>query len=275
MRRELVDARRLHEALFPSPLSSGPLRFGYLYEPMRQIGGDYVFDRPHPQPRAEGDHFEFFNMLLVDVTGHGIAAALTVNRLHGEIERLFAENPEIGPGEILSALNRYVHLTLANHSIYVTALCLRVDLVGGVIEYASGGHPPAFIARGVMSGRSNEIEQLESTSVVLGACAAGDFDPGVRRVPFAPGDTLIAYTDGAIETRNAENRMLGLKGLRECLETATLAGAHLHGFAPAVLQAVEKHRSGPVADDTLIVEIRRPLEIPVQTRPAAEFVGVS
>ncbi len=249
IRRELIDARRLHEALFPPPLSDGPLRFDYLYEPMRQIGGDYLFARSIDGPEGP----RAFNVLVVDVTGHGIAAALTVNRLYGEIERLFAESPDASPGEVLTALNRYVHLTLARHSVYVTALCIRIDLERNVLEYASGGHPPAFIA-----ACDGTIDELDSTSFVLGACAGSDFDPCQQTRTFAPGDTLIAYTDGAIEVRSEEGKMLGIAGLRRILSMHTQTGRG-SSYARSVISAVDRHRAGPIEDDTLVVEIHRPI----------------
>jgi sigma-B regulation protein RsbU (phosphoserine phosphatase) len=187
----------------------------------------------------------------MDVTGHGIAAALTVNRLYGEVERLFAEDPHAGPGDVLVALNRYVHLTLATHSIYVTALCLRVDQEAERLEYASGGHPPAFLC--YADGR---IDQLDSTSFVLGACAGADFQPSVQTRSFRPGDTLVAYTDGALECRNQSGRMLGVKGLAAMVDSAFKAnGGSRHAMAAAVLAAVDSYRYGPPEDDTLIVEI--------------------
>lgn len=252
MRRELFDARRIHEALFPPPVQTGPLRFEYRYVPMLQIGGDYLYARFSPS-RNGSDRPGPFNLLLMDVTGHGIAAALTVNRLYGEVERLFAEDPHTGPGEVLTALNRYVHLTLANHSIYVTALCIRIDLDADLLEYASGGHPPAFLCS--VDGR---LDQLDSTSFVLGAAAGPDFDPAVERRTFGPGDSLLAYTDGALECRNQLGRMLGVKGL-----TRILASVHKpeqagkSGLASVILAAVDQHRHGPPEDDTLVVEITR------------------
>ncbi|MBX3385106.1 MAG: serine/threonine-protein phosphatase [Phycisphaeraceae bacterium] len=260
LRRELVDARRLHEALFPPQVTDGPLRLGYVYEPMRQIGGDYLFARFEPDARRP----KRFHLLIIDVTGHGIAAALTVNRLYGEIERLFAENPETGPGEVLAALNRYVHLTLSRHSIYATALCVRIDTERDLLEYASGGHPPAYVA--TADGR---IERLDSTSFVLGACPPSEFDPGVRTCDFMEGDTLIAYTDGAMEARNREGRMFGLAGLEQALATCTIRGGHVHGFCRSVLEAVDSHRAGQADDDTLIVEVRRAVHVRPQTLPVS------
>lgn len=257
--RELIDARKLHESLFPSPVVDGPVRFNYLYEPMRQIGGDYLFAREVTDERG----LRAFNMVLIDVTGHGIAAALTVNRLYGEIERLYAEHPDAGPGEVLTALNRYVHLTLASHSVYVTSLCVRIDPLRNRLEYASGGHPPAFLA-----GVDGSLEQLDSTAFVLGACAGPDFEACAIERPFGPGDTFIAYTDGAIEARPESGRMVGVSGLRDILTEARIRGEHLRmeregqgGFAASILRAVETHRQGPPEDDTLVVEIRRPLEL--------------
>jgi serine phosphatase RsbU (regulator of sigma subunit) len=248
MRRELVYARRIHESLFPPPRRGGAVQFDYRYEPMRQIGGDYLYASFAGRDGRE----DRFNVVLVDVTGHGIPAALTVNRLSGEVERLYAESPEARPGDVLRALNRYVHLTMAHHSVYATAICFTIDLKNDRIEYASGGHPPAFLRQA--DGR---VEQLDSTTFVLGACADADFDPASRGRAFAPGDVLIACTDGAIECRDHAGRMLGTMGLLRAVSTG--APALDGGWAQSILGAVEAHRAGPPEDDTLVVEVARPL----------------
>jgi serine phosphatase RsbU (regulator of sigma subunit) len=193
------------------------------------------------------------SVVLLDVTGHGIPAALTVNRLHGEMERVFAENPEIAPGEVLRLLNRYVHLTLATHSIYVTAMCVRVDPGRSLIEYASGGHPPAFI-RAV----DGTIEELTSTAFVLGACPAEAFDAGERELRFGPGDTLIAYTDGAIEATAEDGRMLRIEGLRRLV--ASVNSQRPDDWPIRLREQVAAYRDGPPADDTLFLTLHRPVE---------------
>lgn len=275
LRQELTNARTIHESLFPRPCLTGPVRFNYVYEPMRQIGGDYLYATFQPGPSGAGP--KTLSVILIDVTGHGIPAALTVNRLHGELERIFAENPTIGPGDVLRLLNSYVHLTLATHSVYVTALCFRVDPHGGAglgnagpgsLEYASGGHPPAFL-RGV-DGR---IEQLDSTTFVLGACAGVDFRPHEKALAFHPGDTLIAYTDGALEARNASGRFLGIAGIQKILTTVkpTLS----IGWPSSILKAVEQYRHGPTEDDTLVIEITRPLESGIFTNPKSAIAGAA
>lgn len=244
VRRELVDARKVHEGLFPPSIEAGPIRMRYAYEPMRQIGGDFLFSRAAPDASL--------TLVLADVTGHGIPAALTVNRLFGELERLIAERPDTPPGDLLRSLNRYVHLTLAPHSIYLTAFCARVDGPRNTLEFASAGHPPAFLR--TVDGR---LEDLPSTTFVLGAVPAEIFDSAPQTRPFALGDALILYTDGAIECRDASDAMFGIARLRALI--AGDARARTGEWSRNILRAVEAFRDGPPKDDTLVVEVYRPL----------------
>ncbi len=259
LRQELAYARQIHEALFPAPKTTGQIHFVYRYEPMRQIGGDYLFAR-YSQADDEGN--EILSVVMIDVTGHGIPAALTVNRLHGEIDLRFAEKPDISPGELLSHLNRYIQLTLSKHSIFATAACFRVIGSRNILEYASGGHPPAFL-RGV----DGTLVDLEATTFMLGACKEKDFDPLQTEVAFGPGDTLIAYTDGAMEARGQDGKMLNIDGLRRIVASTHPLGTEgehqMQGQWPEkILREVSKHLGGAMADDdTLAFEIYRPIRV--------------
>jgi serine phosphatase RsbU (regulator of sigma subunit) len=270
VRRELVDARRIHESLFPRPIDTGPVRFCYEYEPMRQIGGDYLYacvcdDVPAAEGGPGGSMSlasdsgitatltgQSLNVVLMDVTGHGIPAALTVNRLYGELRRIYAETPSIMPGEVLRLMNRYVNLTLADHSLYVTAMVIRVNSVTNELHYASGGHPPAYV-RAV----DGTLHELPATTWLLGATDDAHFDSSAASAHFGPGDTLIAYTDGVIESRGKDGRMLGMDGLRKLLSTPerTIEGA----WPRRVLATVESYRFGPPQDDALVIEVTRPI----------------
>jgi hypothetical protein len=260
LRQELAYARQIHESLFPQPIADGPVRLSYRYEPMRQIGGDYLHCVRTPDGRL--------SVVVLDVTGHGIPAALTVNRLYGEIDLRFADEPDISPGELLARLNRYVHLTLAKHSIYVTALCMRVDPNAGTVEYASGGHPPAFLR-----GSDGTVRELMPTTFVLGACRDKDFDPAQTSVEFLPGDSLVAYTDGAIEARGPDGKMLRIAGFQAAL--ATSAGVPNGSWAEHLLALVAGHRAGaPPEDDTLVLEIYRPAGAERTTGELAEAAAM-
>ena len=201
-------------------------------------------------PAADGS---ILSAILLDVTGHGIAAALTVNRIVGELQRIFGEHPGASPGDVLTSLNRYVCVTLSRHDLYMSAICMRVDSTCSTIEYASGGHPTAFLRRG--DGR---IEMLESTTFLLGLEDPDRFKSEPASLTFNAGDALIAYTDGAAEAKDKRNTMLGMAGVQRIMEQ--IAG---EGHAPAdwpggMLQRVLEHRAAPPDDDTLVVALFRP-----------------
>lgn len=240
--QELTDARRLHDALFPAPIEDGPIRLALAYEPMRAIGGDFVY--VHRAPNASDAPV---SVVLIDVTGHGIAAALTVHRLHGELERLFGEDPGASPGFIIARLNSYLHVALAKHSVYATAIALRAGVArgeeGASLEFASAGHPPALLRRGATAS----VERLGSTTFVLGAVTPDVFDPAPTSHWLEPGDRVTLYTDGATESREAGAGMLGVEGLAALARDAT--------DPVALLRAVRKRRAGPPTDDTLVVEL--------------------
>jgi len=191
--------------------------------------------------------------VLIDVTGHGISAALTVNRLHGELERQFGEKPDLAPGALMQGLNNYLHYSLAQHSVYATALAMRIDPKARTVTWSSAGHPPAFLR--TVSGH---IDRLESTTIVLGACRGEDFHPIERSMAMGPGDALIAYTDGATEARDVDGRMLRVDGIQ-----SVLASGHPEtdgGWCTAVIHAVDRFREGPPRDDTLVVEVYCPMQ---------------
>ncbi|MHC4776780.1 MAG: PP2C family protein-serine/threonine phosphatase [Planctomycetota bacterium] len=129
--------RSMHESLFPNEYDDGYVRFQYTYQPMRELGGDFL----HMHVGPEG----FVHLTVIDVTGHGLAAALTVNRIYGELERIRAETPRARPGELLFLLNRYLRLTMVKHNIYATAIAVTLDPYVGEVCWANAGHPPAFL----------------------------------------------------------------------------------------------------------------------------------
>jgi serine phosphatase RsbU (regulator of sigma subunit) len=246
LQREIAGARRVHESSLPPRglLTNGPLRLSYVYEPMRQIGGDILFVHPADNPAATS-----LSVLLVDVNGHGFGAALMANRVIGEIERLFAENPNAGPHQILSALNRYVHLTMAKSAVFATALCIRINTAANTLEYASGGHPPAFLRKADRS-----ITHLDADTYLLGVIAGEEYCPGCKILPFHPGDAILAFTDGATEARDLAGEMLTIEGLKNRLGQFQSSPDR---WPQALLQQIVTHRRAPADDDTLLVSIYR------------------
>jgi hypothetical protein len=257
MRQEFARARSIHESMFPLPHDDGFVRFDYTYTPMRELGGDYV----HLDVSPEG----LVHVTLMDVTGHGLPAALTVNRLYGELERIRAESPLAEPGEVLTLLNRYIHLTMVKHNIFVTAVCMTLDPYRGVMHWSNAGHPPAYL-RGV----NGAVTQLPSTTVLLGALDPREFAADQRTIELSPGDVIVFYTDGTFETRDRLGQSLGLKALQSMMS----AQPSPRNWPQYIASAVARHSAGRPEDDILIASLTLKALRP-QAAPATQLVAAS
>ncbi len=247
LQHELNSAREVHDANLPEARLTGPVRLNYLYEPMRQIGGDLLMIYP-PDKDAIPRY-----VILFDVTGHGVTAALSVNRIVGEIERLLAENPDESAENLARALNRYVHLTLAKHHLYVSALLMRIDVDANKIDCVNSGHPTAYH----INCLTRTTEPLESTSMLLGVVGADDFLVETLSIPFNKGDAIVGYTDGASEATDPDGKMLGMRGVREAIELTIANSTNPCDWPIFVSRLVIEHRLAPSQDDTIIFSLWR------------------
>ncbi len=208
--REVFDARKFHEAIFPRPVLDGPIQFTYLDLPRAGIGGDFL----HTNFDAKGT----LTLVLLDVSGDGISAALTVHRLQGELERVIAESESraLTLDEMHQSLDRYVQLTLAGLGIYAFAMFVRIDPTGA-LQWTGAGHTPSFIRKA-----DGSIERLESTTWPLGASLTKDPKQCVLSTTMMPGDTLLVHTDGACEEMNAKGERLGFKGMEQLVHESQM-----------------------------------------------------
>jgi hypothetical protein len=237
MRREFLQARAVHESLFPSPVDLEWLRFDFGYRPAADIGGDFI--------HAWVDEWDRFHVVLIDVTGHGLASAMSVARIHGEIERLRDEHPDDGPARMLARLNRYFHRLLARHKLFATGVMLTIDPRTGEAHYANAGHPPVFIrSRG-------SVRELESTTFLLGAVDGELFGEEQRSVQLEEGDRIILFTDGAYDARSPGGERFGLDRLREILTRQATPPK----WTSYLMRLIETYEAGMPEDDLLIAEV--------------------
>jgi len=243
LQQELEQARRIHEMLFPNEITEGPFQLRYRYEPMQQIGGDYVY--------VHRDSAGRLNVVVLDVTGHGITAALTVNRIHGELDRLFGENDARPPGDVLKAVNRYFCVSLTRHGIFATAVAARIDQEGDRLEWANAGHPPPFVL-----DTQGQCISLDSNAVMLGVLDDPAYECATQIQSFSDGDRIVLYTDGVIEAHDERYEMLEIEGFQQVLREKASRPAQRH-LSEELLREVQHFRKGPAEDDVLIVELSR------------------
>ena len=233
---DLMLAARVQQSLAPQSLVWGGLRVDTYYHPVRRIGGDFGVVSPVND--------ENLNLLVCDVSGHGIGSALVANRLYTEI--LAELRGSVPLGDMLRRLNRFVMQSIGGSVFYFTAAAARIDRGGRRMVFAGAGHPPAMI---VTPG--GEPRLLESRSMLLGALPDAVDGEAVLDLDLNPGDRVVLYTDGLTEVFDARGEMLDVEGLRKFVREAALLP--LAEMKRNILDRVAEWRSGPPADDVSLV----------------------
>jgi len=232
---ELTLASRVQQSLAPKSLIWGVAAVETFYQPVRSIGGDFGLVTPGEDQ---------LDLLVCDVSGHGISSALVANRIYTETMSQIERGEPLGP--MMRHLNRFVIQNLGSSVFYFTMAAARLSRDGRSIEFAGAGHPPAMLVR---PGQAPQL--LESRSVVLGFLPDAVDGEATIEVPMEPGDRIILYTDGLTENFNANNEMLGIDGLSEIVrETSTLP---LREMKDEILRRIAEWRLGPPADDMSLV----------------------
>jgi hypothetical protein len=194
--QELRSAQELQQVLIPETLPSLP---GYAvtsaYRPAQEVGGDFF----QIIPLEDGATL----IVLGDVSGKGLKAAMTVSLIVGTI-RTLAETAR-GPAEILAGLNRRVQGRLQHG--FVTCLALWLDPKGDC-SIANAGHPSPFL---------NHYEVALPNALPLGLELSAIYDE--TSIHIGIGDRLTLYTDGLLEARNAAREIFGFARLEELIST--------------------------------------------------------
>jgi sigma-B regulation protein RsbU (phosphoserine phosphatase) len=191
MERDLAAAREVQRRLLP-PLEQHWRGVDMLaeYRPAHAVGGDFF----HVSTRARGTVVA----AVGDVAGKGIAAALIMAGVAGELRRITRR--DLGPARALAALNRWLdHQDMADR--FVTAACVRLDLARAVWSAACAGHPAPLLVR--HDGALHVLGQAGGPGLGLGCVRRWRCDE--QEVPARPGDTLLLMTDGITDVLDTED----------------------------------------------------------------------
>ncbi|MFJ4339832.1 SpoIIE family protein phosphatase [Streptomyces sp. NPDC088915] len=193
------SAVTLQRSLLPgAPPARAGLEVAARYQPAQassEVGGDWYDVIPLPDDKTA--------LVVGDVMGSGIDAAATMGRLR-TATCAFADL-DLSPAQVLRHLDR---ITEGLEHYIATCLFAVHDPARERCRIANAGHLPPVR---VPADGPAELVRL-STGVPLGV-GGGTFR--TARVPFRPGDRLVLYTDGLIETRDEaiDERLALLVGL--------------------------------------------------------------
>ena len=199
---------------------------GYAY------GGDFIVSDLSPDGRT-------LQMVLVDVCGNGASAVPAAVQLAGALQSLVVAVPE---EELLVAANTYLQRQPSDESM-ATAVQVVLDLGTGAYRIRSAGHPPAL--RWDAAKQQWEIDNARGTA--LGVSDLPDVIPSDGTL--APGEALLFYTDGVVESRSADIDD-GIAWLRDEARGAVLE--QWDGAAERIIEQVDRGD-----DDRAVLIVRR------------------
>jgi len=199
------------------------------------LAGIVIAARYAPMSAVAGDFYDFLcvdekrvGVLVADVTGHGVPAALIASML----KVAFAGQAEHAqdPARLLAGLNTALCGKFEEH--FVTAAYLFVDLENGLLRYSAAGHPPMLLA----SGREKNVRDVEENGLMLGMFPEAEYT--FVEIKLNTGDRCLLYTDGVFEAKNAAQEEYGRVRCREFLLAKSDASATV--FADALFEDVAR-----------------------------------
>lgn len=215
LEKELMLARDIQMRLVPDkPLELGAWRAEGRLVPAKQVGGDLYDYFMIDADRAV--------LSIADVAGKGVPAALLVSTVASSV-RAFA-NGAFSPKQVVELLNTAVTRSSAAGK-FVTFFYSELDLARGTLRYVNAGHNYPLLKRA-----TGEVIALETGGMPLGLFAGAPYEEA--EVAFAPGDSLLMFSDGIPEAMDSFHQEYGDERLE------ALWKEHPNGSGAALLDKV-------------------------------------
>ncbi|MEC9373875.1 MAG: PP2C family protein-serine/threonine phosphatase [Planctomycetota bacterium] len=239
--RELQAVADIQRSLLPPHLPQiKTMDVAAHYQTARHAGGDYYDFFPLPDGR--------WGMLIADVSGHGVPAAVLMAITHSLAHTTCAGMG--GPAKMLAYLNKQLHdLYTSENGLFVTAFCAAYDPESRSLTYASAGHNPPRVKR---CSDGSVFSLSEARSYPLGILPDSAHDEAT--LTLTPGDQIIFYTDGVTEAMSPSREMFGVSRLDEVLENCSISA---RGLIDATLEALDRFTGHQPAEDDRTILVAR------------------
>jgi serine phosphatase RsbU (regulator of sigma subunit) len=235
LKRDLELARGVQRGFLPPRLPEVPgYEFFAYYESAYEIGGDYYDFIPLPRQRVA--------VLLGDVAGKGVAAALLMAKLSADARFCMLTEPD--PAVAVTKLNSLMTQSGIADG-FVTLVAAILDHGSHTVTLVNAGHPsPLLYHRATRS--VDEATNKEMAGLPIGVLDGIAY--ASCQVSLGPGDCILAFTDGVTEAMDVNNVPLQTKGVYAAVQgEAYLPGA----LGERVVQTVKQFAAGRSQHDDI------------------------
>ena len=245
---DLNAARQIQHSLLPRQTPSIEAEMlSVRYIPMDVVGGDFYDFIPIDDHR--------FGIMVADVTGHGIPAALIATMV--KTASASQSHAVAEPSRVLAGMNDALYDQTDTH--FVTVTYAYVDLESFELRVASAGHPPSMI----FSPTRQSSNEIDIKGIALGLLPSQSYE--TAKIPLAPGDRIVIYSDGVTEAATPDGELFSEERLLTLL--IENSGTSTAEFADVTLQQLTQWTQKPklALDDDLT---RLVIDVPVTGRQA-------
>jgi len=246
LQKELEIAEQIQASILPRDVPHLPsLEIAARYLPMSAVAGDF-----YDFLAANGNQL---GILIADVTGHGVPAALIASML--KVAFAGQEAHAEDPARVLSGVNRSLCGKFEDH--FVTAAYVFLDVNSKLLRYAGAGHPPLLFA----NRTGGEARAIEHNGLFLGMFPEAVYTS--VDLPLKPGDRYVLYTDGLPESRNPAAEEFGLERCKQYLESRSElpASAFADGLLGEIAKWEGRSSGNSQQDDLTLIVLERQMHL--------------
>lgn len=251
IKSDLAAASRIQQSLLPTVLpEAAGIEFQWRYEPCDELAGDtlHIF-------QLDSNHIGFY---LVDVSGHGVKAALLASALRhvlscepGEGTLMHGrpgpagERELIPPVGVAGQLNTRFPMNRETNQ-YFTFLYGALEVPNRRLRFTSAGHPPLILLRA--DGRA---EPVKCPGPPIGFFVKAQYHE--KELALESGDRILVYSDGVVEATNEDEVEFGADRLiASLLQTRAMS---LDDSLTSLMDQVREWTGGRAQDDISVIGI--------------------
>lgn len=235
LERDLELASEVQKGFLPSRVPKlDRFELSQYYEPADKVGGDYFDFISLPDNRMA--------IVLADVVGHGMAAALQTAQLSTALQ--FVLSNQTDPAAAIEELNEKMSLDSLDDR-FITLCMLMLDMNESKISIVNAGHMPPLLCR-----KGQDPVELGSEVRDLPLLIMDTLEYSTVEVELQEGDLILLYTDGLTESENAAGELYGIERVMD-----QARGVHSGAELTKKLIADARNFSGsvPQLDDICLV----------------------
>lgn len=233
LEKDLQFARKIQRGFLPqkAPNFSG-VEFAVHYDPANAVGGDF-----YDFIQIDSDHL---GIVIGDVSGHGISAALFMAKLSSDIRSLVLSILE--PTNVIVKANQFISDN--QDGMFATVFYCVLNKKQNILKFINAGHNPSFLKR-----KTGEVYCFNETiNLALGVVA--DTTPVEETFYLQNGDTFVLYTDGIVEAKNSLGEEFGIEKLQHAIQKS---GFNSSEIIQGILQELDMHLGSEQPEDDITI----------------------